>query len=190
MEKRALARAKKTAEIQGQTVLFLDESGFYQLPSVVRTWAPAGQTPVLRGWVGRDHLSAISAITPDGELYLQMQKEAYNNYGVACFLQHLLAHIPGKLLVIWDGSPIHRGAYLQAFLATPEGARIQTERFPGYAPELNPDELVWNHLKHVELRNVRPSTSRALGHAIRRAVKRLRRKSRILSAFVAHIYPV
>jgi transposase len=63
-----LACAQQGAQAQGQTILFLDESGFYPLPSVVRTYAPVGHTPILREWWTRDHLSAISAISPEGKL--------------------------------------------------------------------------------------------------------------------------
>ena len=64
-----LAGHQKGAQAQQQTILFIDESGFYPLPSVVRTYAPVGQTPILREWWTRDHLSAISAISPEGKLY-------------------------------------------------------------------------------------------------------------------------
>ena len=68
----------------------MDESGFRPLPSVVRTWAPRGQTPLLREWLTWDHLSAISAITPAGELYLSIQERAFKGPDVVCFLQQLL----------------------------------------------------------------------------------------------------
>ena len=63
-----LAGAQKGAQAQGQTLLFIDESGFYPLPSVVRTYAPVGHTPTLREWWTRDHLSAMSGITLEGKL--------------------------------------------------------------------------------------------------------------------------
>src|SRR5919109_5063573 len=66
-----VAGHQKGAQTHQQTILFLDESGFYPLPSVVRTYAPVGQTPVLREWWTRDHLSAISAISPQGKLYFR-----------------------------------------------------------------------------------------------------------------------
>lgn len=56
------------------------------------------------------------------------------------FLKHLLRKITGKLLIVWDGSPIHRGKAVKEFLASGAARRLQLERLPGYAPELNPDE--------------------------------------------------
>jgi putative transposase len=61
--------------------------------------------------------------------------------------------IPGLLLVIWDGIPTHRSKVVKAYLATGAAKRIQLEQLPGNAPELNPTEWVWSHLKIVDLAN-------------------------------------
>ena len=74
----------------------------------VRTWAPRGQTPVLRVKLTRDHLSAISGITLDGRLFLQVRPTSYDAEAVVGFLRVLLRKISGKIVLIWDGSPIHR----------------------------------------------------------------------------------
>jgi transposase len=58
-----------------------------------------------------------------------------------------MRHIPGKLLVAWDGSPIHRGGAVKDFLAGGVASRVQVEQQPGYAPDLNPDEGIWKHLR-------------------------------------------
>jgi hypothetical protein len=75
---------------------------------LVRTYAPVGQTPILRVPLTREHLSAIGGITPEGRLFMQMQEQAYRAEDVVAFLRLLVRKIPGKLLVIWDGAPIHR----------------------------------------------------------------------------------
>jgi hypothetical protein len=99
----------------------------------VRTYAPCGQTPVLRVKLTRDHLSAIGGITPQGRLVMQMQDRAYNAEDVVRFLHLLLRKISGKLLVIWDGSPIHRAKEIKAFLKRGAAKRLYLERLPGYA---------------------------------------------------------
>jgi len=124
------------------------------LPGVRRTWAPVGQTPLLRCPLSYDHLSVMSAIAPDGSFFLTLQKQAFDSQGVIAFLHGLLQEIEGKLLIIWDGAPIHRSKVIQQFLAHGAAKRILLERLPAYAPELNPDEGIWHHLKHVELANV------------------------------------
>jgi hypothetical protein len=120
--------------------LFVDQSGFYLLPTVVRTYAPVGKTPILNEHLSRDHLSVISAISLEGKLLMMEQERSFKSQDVVRFLRHLLGQIPGKLLVIWDGSPIHRGRAVKDFLASGASLRLQLEQLPGYAPDLNPDE--------------------------------------------------
>jgi hypothetical protein len=114
----------------------VDEAGFYVLPMVVRTYALRGHTPVLRVKLTHDHLSAIGGITKTGRIFLQMQERAYKAEDVVRFLRLLLRKISGKLLVVWDGSPIHRADVIKAFLASQAGKRVHLERLPGYAPRV------------------------------------------------------
>src|ERR1700726_5023489 len=83
----------------------------------VRTYAPAGQTPILKVPLTRDHLSAIGGITPKGKIYMQTQDHSDTGPDVVRFLQLLWREIPGKLLVIWDGATIHRRQAIKDFLA-------------------------------------------------------------------------
>jgi len=175
-----VARAQKKATTEQRTILFVDESGFYLTPGVVRTYAPKGQTPILREFLTRDHVSAISAITPAGKLYIMTQERPYTGVDVVCFVRHVLRHVPGKLLIIWDGSPIHRSHDIKEFLAAGGAERIWLERLPGYAPDLNPDEGIWRYLKRVELRNMTCPDLAHLTGQVKKAVKRLRHKAGII----------
>lgn len=185
LARRALARGKKGAEEEGRSIVFVDESGFYLLPSVVRTFAPRGKTPVLRERWTRDHLSAISGITPDGKLYMMVQEMAYKSTDVVRFLRHLHRHIPGKVLVLWDGAPIHRSNVIKDFLATGAARWLQLDRLPAYAPEMNPDEGVWHHLKGVELKNLTCQHVPQLQTELRKAKERLRHKHHVIRACFA-----
>ncbi len=160
--------------------MFVDEAGFYLLPMAVKTYAPCGQTPLLRVPLTRDHLSAISGLTPDGKVYMMVQDTAFDGPAIVRFLRHLLRHIPGKLLVIWDGLPAHHGQVVKDFLAQGAARRLHLERLPGYAPDLNPDEGVWHYLKSVELRNLCCQDLSELRRALRLAIWRLRQKVHIL----------
>jgi DDE superfamily endonuclease len=148
-----LACHQKRAEAQQQNIFFIDESGFYPLPSVARTYAPMGQKPILRQWWTHDHLPATSALSPEGKLYFHCQDYDMNSEDVVAFLEHLLREVPGRMVIIWDGSPIHRSLTIKKFLANGASQRLHLERLPAYAPELNPDEGVWPQLKGVERRN-------------------------------------
>jgi transposase len=162
----------------------VDESGFYLLPAVVRTWAPRGQTPVLHERVTRDHLAAISGITPQGKLYMRVQERAYKGPDVVRFLRHLLRQMPGKLLIIWDGAPIHRSQQVKGFLSEGATGRIHLERLPSYAPDLNPDEGIWNYLKHVELKNLCCQDLPHLRRELCKARKRLQHKTHVVRACI------
>jgi transposase len=178
----ALAGPGKKATEEGRTVVWVDQSGFYLLPHAVRTWAPCGQTPILHVPVTHDHLAAISGITVDGRLFMQTQDHAYHSPDVVRFLRVLLRKIAGKLLVIWDGAPIHRGQPIKDFLRGGAARRLHLEQLPGYAPELNPDEGIWNYLKRVELGNRCCHTLAELATALRQAKERLRHKRSVIQA--------
>jgi transposase len=181
-----VARHQKKAEEEGRTLVWIDESGFYLLPALVRTYAPCGETPVLRVPLSYDHLSVISALTPDGRLLMQVQERAYTGPDVVRFLKHVLRHIPGKLLILWDGAPIHRSQPIKKFLAEGGAERIHLERLPGYAPELNPDEGIWRYLKRVELQNVCCHDLLELRYELRLATARLRHKRNVIKGCIEH----
>ena len=102
---------------------------------------------------------------------------------MVCFLKHLWSQLGGRLLVIWDGIPIHRDQAVKAFLASGAAEQLHLEQLPGYAPDLNPDEGVWNHLKHVELRNIACHDLVELRCQLRLAIARLRRKHDVICSF-------
>jgi transposase len=180
LEREALATAQKSALKEGRTIVFADQSGFYLLPTVVRTNAPVGRTPILKENLTRDHLSAMSAITLDGKLFMTFQERSFKGEDAVRFLKHLMRQIPGKLLVVWDGSPIHRGRAVKEFLASGAASGVQLEQLPGYAPDLNPDEGVWKHLKCVELKNLCCQSLAELKIELRKAKERLRHKRDVI----------
>jgi hypothetical protein len=150
-------------------------------PHRCRTWAPRGQTPVLQYHFNWSQLSAIAGVTW-WNFYFRLYPGAIKEAQVIEFLLHLMRHISGKLLVIWDGLPAHRSGLVQEFVADTEG-RITLERLPAYAPELNPVEYLWGHWKHHELPNLCPKTFGELSWYARRALRRMRRRPRLVRAF-------
>lgn len=146
----------------------------------MRTDAPIGQTPVLREWWTREHLSAISALSPEGKLSCHSQARALNSDDVVAFLEHLLREVPGCMVIIWDGAPIHRSHTIRACLANGAARRLHVERLPAYAPDLNPGEGLWQQLNGVERRHVCGVDIPHLRGELRDAVKRVRRKPRML----------
>lgn len=158
-------------------LVFLDESGFLLIPTVRRTWAPRGQTPILRHRYRREKISAISAVTVSPQrqhcgLYAHFHLDNITHVEVAIFLRLLLRHLRGPIVLLWDGGSIHAGPDVQALRA--RHRRLHVERFPAYAPELNPDEFVWNNLK-AGLANGAPDTVDALLDDLTAELRRLRR---------------
>jgi len=106
----------------------------------VRTWAPRGQTPVLQYHFNWKVLSAAAGITW-WNFYFRLYPTTIRAPQVVDFLGHLLRHLPGKLLVVWDGLPAHRARLVSEFIRAQRG-RLVLEWLPGYAPELNPVEYI------------------------------------------------
>jgi transposase len=100
----------KRSRRERRVLVFVDESGFYLLPGVVKTYAPEGHTPELRAKLTRDHLSVMGGMTPSGKIYTLARQEPLNGQHTVEFLIHLGRVAGDRLLVIWDGSPIHRRA--------------------------------------------------------------------------------
>ena len=98
------------------------------------------------------------------------------------FLQHLMRHLRRPLLVIWDGLPGHRSRLVRDFVAAQRN-RLTLELLPGYAPELNPVEYIWSHLKQHEIPNLCPRELWELSDAARRALRRMRRRPTLVTAF-------
>ncbi len=155
------------------------------MPFVARTYAPCGQTPVLRAPLTRDHRSVMGAVTADGRVFTHIQEAACTGEPVVAFLRQLLRPIPGKLLVVWDGASIHHGQAVKDFLAAGAAARLHLERLPAYAPELNPAEGVWNLLKRRELPNRCCMDLDELRWELGLAIRRLQRRRHLIRACFA-----
>ncbi|HEX7880273.1 MAG TPA: IS630 family transposase [Candidatus Eisenbacteria bacterium] len=138
-------------------IAFLDESGFFLTPTVRRTLAPRGKTPVLDAWDRRDRLSAISCVTVSPVagrpgLYFDLLDHNVHGEDVVEFLAELHRRL-GRVTVVWDRNNIHsRAKAVKAWLAGHPD--VVVEDFPGYVPDLNPDEGVWGWTKYGRLANL------------------------------------
>jgi transposase len=176
---------RQRARRERRALVFVDEAGFYLLPGVVRTYAPEGETPVLWEKQTRDHLSVMGGMTPGGKVYTLVKQESLNGLHSVEFLAHLRRVAGERLLVIWDGSPIHRRAEVKEFVSGTRG-QVWLEALPGYAPDLNPwDEGGWHHLKNVEMRNLVCLDLEELHQEFHLAVGRLRQKPHLIQSFFA-----
>lgn len=169
------------------SLVFLDESGFFLTPTVRRTLAPQGETPILYTWDRRDRWSAISCITlspVSGRAGLYFDLLSHNIHGedVVAFLAELHRRV-GRLTVIWDGNQIHsKSKAVKAWLA--KHPRVVAETFPGYVPDLNPDEGVWGWTKYGRLANLAARDKEELWHQVIKELKTLKQRGDLLKGFV------
>lgn len=137
-----------------------------------RTWAPKGRTPVLTCFGRhRDKVSTIAAISIASVrrrigVYWRTDPDHYvDAAGVVVFLRDLLRHLRGKVVVVWDGGSNHKGPAIRALCR--RFPRLHLERLPAYAPDLNPVEMIWSHLKHGQMANFVPRHVRHLDRIVR-----------------------
>jgi transposase len=153
-----LGGGKKNFTRMGAHLIFVDESGFMLIPSVRKTWAPKGKTPVIHHRYRNDRLSVISGISVSPRcfrlgLYGMFFLDNIGQEEVCLFLHEVLRHLAGTVIALLDNSNIHRGDPVQQLCQ--RFPRLHLRYFPPYAPELNPEEGVWGFLKG-RLANGRP----------------------------------
>ncbi len=145
--KREYPRIRSLAKRQNAEIFFEDESGVRSDFHSGTTWALKGKTPVVKVTGARFSLNMISAISSRGALQFMVVKGGVN---AAVFIQFLKLLMHGRrrpIFLIVDGHPAHRAKVVTEHVKSLEG-KLQLFFLPGYSPELNPDELVWNHVKN------------------------------------------
>ena len=191
MAEDALAAVEKRARRQNALIVFEDESGVSLLPPVRATWAPRGQTPVLRHRFIWKRLSIAGALVyePDGSdahLVFQMRPGAYNDASLIAFLSDVHQHEQERaVLLIWDGLPSHRSRRMTEWVAS-QRAWLSIEPLPGYAPDLNPTEQVWGSVKSKELANLCSDTIDQLADVAQTGLNRISNDAQLCLAFLRH----
>ena len=191
MGQEALAAVEKTARRQNALIVFEDESGVSLLPSVRATWAPRGQTPVLRHHFAWKRLSIAGALVyePDGRdahLVFQLRPGAYNDESLIEFLTDL-DQLEGhrSVLLLWDGLPSHRSRRMLEWVAS-QHDWLRIEQLPGYAPDLNPTEQVWGSIKSQELANLCVDTIGEVAEVAEDGLDRISTNASLCIAFLRH----
>lgn len=191
MEDHPLAGGKKNARRRRAWIVFQDESGVSQRPPVRRTWAPRGETPVLIHAFNWKKLSVAIAVAfrwdfERNRLYFETRPGSYNDVTLIEFLTDLKRELRGRrVILVWDGLPSHKSRAMQAYLQT-QRSWLTLERLPGYAPELNPAELVWGNVKGAELANLCADDLGEVERELRAGLQRVGRSSTLAFAFLRH----
>lgn len=168
---------------------FSDESAFSDKPTVRKTWAPKGKTPILKvpgGWITRSVISLITC-SPKGlrpRLYFETLKGAVNAHRFVGFLKGVKRHLGGrKLILVIDNLRVHKAKTVQAYLKK-QKCWLTIEYLPPYAPELNPTEYVWSSRKRKEFGNAVIANSHDLDRRIRQGGERAKRNTALLKGFL------
>lgn len=180
---------KKNARRWHAYLIFIDESGLLMAPLVRRTWGLRGQRPVLhqRG-KEREKVSLSAAMWWSawkprrlGLFYRTLVNEYFNNQRTAEFLEMLMRELPERMIVVWDGGPMHKGDPIREAVDRFQ-PRLTLERLPSYAPMLNPVEPLWSWLKYGRLCNFAPHDAQELCRSVRKELDAIREDSEFLQS--------
>lgn len=174
---RIAARAKQ----EGALIFFADESGIRSDHHAGTTWAPVGRTPVVKATGARHGLNMLSAVTALGHFRFMVVEGRVTATVFCDFLKRLITGIDRKIFLIVDGHPVHKAKLVSRFVAE-RAEVIELFFLPPYAPELNPDELAWGHLK-TRIGKAATWTKEELKRATERALHRLQKLPEIVASF-------
>ena len=171
------ARAKR----EGALIFFADESGIRSDHHAGTTWAPVGQTPVVKATGARYGLNMLSALNALGHFRFMTVDGRVNASVFRDFLKRLITGMERKIFLIVDGHPAHKAKLVSRFVEDNADA-IELFFLPPYAPELNPDELAWAHIK-TRIAKATTQTKDELKAMVERVMHRLQKMPEIVAGF-------
>jgi transposase len=171
----------------GATVYFADEAGVRSDYHSGTTWAPVGQTPVVRTTGTRHSINMISAVTAKGAMHFTTFTGKMNSDVFIAYCRDLLHDDGGIVFLVIDGHPVHRSRAVKEFAASTEG-KLRLFFLPPYSPELNPDEWVWKNVKHDRVGKTAITSFDDLRNKAESALLRLQRLPELVRAFFMDPY--
>jgi transposase len=161
---------------------FEDESGISLAPVTGKTWSPKGKTPIVRVTGKRGGVLAMSAISPSGRLRFRLEKRRINAGIMIAFLEQILqSHKRRNVAVVMDQAPCHKAKKVREYAEA--NRRLKLFYIPPYSPELNTDEKVWKHLKHVKLKNRSAANKSDLSRMVLCALRSMQKRPDLLKSF-------
>jgi transposase len=172
------ARAKR----RGADIFFLDEAGLRSDAALARTWGLRGQTPVVPTSGQRQAINAISAVTAQGGFWYRTFTGRLNALRFLAFLRAFLRHRPRPVFLVLDRHPTHRAGVVAQFVQAQRG-RLELHFLPGYAPDLNPDEFVWNHLRQKGVSKIPLRQNESLQARVEQDLATIKRRPALVRSF-------
>lgn len=185
MERNNVANtAKKGAQLNA-TFCFFDESGYSERPVIRRTWGVRGVTPIVRSTGSWKNISVTGILATTAQMNKVRALCTFTHGSVkkedtVQTLKHLIIHIKEPIALFWDGLAQHRARLVRAFLDTHKKKFVMVERFPAYAPELNPQEYLWASSKTKDFAGYVPEETGDLLLRAKKSIKRIQRSPDIL----------
>lgn len=176
---------KKLAQQENADIYFGDESCVRSDYHSGTTWAPRGQTPTVETTGSVHKVNLISAITPRGEMKFMITEDSVNSLVFIEFLKKLLVGTKRPVFLILDNSSVHRSTEVKEFVKSTNG-KLRLFFLPPYSPELNPDEHVWNYLKHHKIGRQKTKNNWDLYKRVEKVMYSLKRLPQKIKGFFWH----
>ena len=185
--KRELPKIRKAVKKYRAILYFQDESNISLTALLGKTWSPRGKKPTQKVTGKRGGVAAMSAISKKGGLIFTLHDKRIASSEIIHFLRQMLKHHPRRhLVVVMDRARPHTSQKTQDFIASQK--RLHVFYLPSYSPDWNPDEYVWNHLKHQELKSHQAKTKDELKALARRKLKKMAKNSEQLRGIFFRCY--
>lgn len=177
--RKEVPRIRRAVRKYRAILYFQDEANVSLTALLAKTWAPRGHTPKQRVTGKRGGVAAISALTSRGQLIFRLHNKRIASPEVIDFLEQMLRHHPRRhLVVVMDQAPPHTSKATRGFIACQP--RLHVFHLPKYSPDWNPDEKVWNHLKHQELKGHQAKTTAELSDLTQKKLTAMSRNPELL----------
>lgn len=170
----------------GAKIYFEDESGISLNIFSGRTWSPKGRTPVVYRSGQRTKRTMAAVISPEGEMYFETYPGGTTAERYRSFLENLNELDESTKFIIHDGLPSHRAKLVKEYMESTDG-KLKLFQLPGYSPELNPDEWVWDNLKKRLGKRAHKSLEDLTEHATK-IMHEIEENPQLISSFYNHVY--
>jgi transposase len=185
--KKTWPKIRRQAKKQRAVILFEDESTVQLTPNLGKTWAKIGRPPVVKVTAKKASVGVISAISESGKLLFKIPKKRVNSAVFITFLKQVLNEIPRKqIFMILDNGPAHKSKKTLNFVNS--NTRLKMFFLPPYSPDFNPDEMVWNQLKNVEMKAHGEKNKDGLIRKTRNKMKSIQKKPKLIKNFYKKVF--
>ena len=167
---------------EGASIFFADEAGCRNDHQSGTTWAPIGETPVVKFTAKRESIGMVSAISMRGKMSWMIFEGTMNSARFIEFLGELLQDVKGKIFLVVDNAKYHKSAEVNAWVEQRKN-RIELFFLPGYSPDMNPDEWVWKNVKNDHVARIVPNRPGHLYEIAEKALRMLRNMPEKIRSF-------